>query len=385
LDLKKAGHSRVTGGPLIARQTGGILAALAISVCVLLLAPAIASAAEPESIKGTVTDASTTKPIEKAAACPYNVERKELEEEKCAFTNSHGEYTISGLAAGEYKVAFIANFDGLNYITQLYKDASTLALATELTVTETGPAHTEIDAAMQEGAEITGEVTDASTSDALEGVEVCALETEKSEGELVSVGCTETSSSGRYTLAGLPSGKYKVEFFDGGVTYLTQYYEDKSTFEAAMPVEVTAPGGRKTGIDAALMPTSTLVPESTGAPQVSGTPEPGDTLFCSTGVWSNSPIAYAYKWLRNGVAAAGQTSSTYPVQSTDVGEAISCQVTALNEYGSRTATSNIVVVSAPPSPAPKSKPLKCKKGFKKKKVHGKDKCVKVKKHTKKHV
>ena len=57
-------------------------------------------------------------------------------------------------------------------------------------------------------------------------------------------------------------------------------------------------------------------------------------------------------------------------------------MTALNDYGSRTATSNILLVSAPPSPAPKPKALKCKKGFKKKKVHGKAKCVKVKKHKK---
>ena len=380
---QKAGQPRFIRRLLAVHHTGvGILAALALSVCGLLLAPAIASAAAPESIKGTVTDAATTLPIENAAACAYNIERKEFEEE-CAFTNSHGEYTISGLAAGKYKVAFIADFEGLNYITQLYKDAPTIKQATEVTVTEVGPL-SEIDAAMQEGGEITGEVTDASTSNGLEGVEVCALETEKSEeGELVAVSCTESSSSGRYTLAGLPSGKYKVEFFDGGVNYLTQYYEDKSTFEAAIPVEVTAPGGARRG-STQHCPTSTLWPESTGAPQLSGTPEPGDTLFCSTGVWNNSPIADSYKWLRDGAAAAGQTSSTYSVGSTDLGEAISCQVTALNEYGSRTATSNIIVVSAPPSPAPKSKPLKCKKGFKKKKIHGKAKCVKVKRHAKKH-
>ena len=130
------------------------------------------------------------------------------------------------------------------------------------------------------------------------------------------------------------------------------------------------------------MPTSTLWPESTGAPQLSGTPEPGDTLFCSTGNWGNSPIAYAYKWLRDGTPVSGQTSSTYGVQSADLGDALSCQVTALNDYGSRTATSNILLVSVPPSPAPQPKALKCKKGFKKKRVHGKAKCVKVKKHKK---
>ena len=282
------------------------------------------------------------------------------------------------LAGGNYKVAFIADFEGLNYITQLYDDEPTLEQATEVTVT-TGPPLTGIDAAMQEGGQITGKATDASTLAGIEDVEVCALEVE----EDVAVDCTLSGSGGKYTLAGLPGGKYKVEFWAEyeSPNYLTQFYNDKPTFEQAEPVSTTV-GETHSGINAQLVLSSTLEPESTGAPQLSGTPEPGDTLFCSTGSWSNSPIAYSYKWLRDGAAVAGQTSSTYSVGSTEVGDAISCQVTALNDYGSRTATSNILVVSAPPSPAPKSKPLKCKKGFKKKKVHGKAKCVKVKKHKK---
>ena len=128
--------------------------------------------------------------------------------------------------------------------------------------------------------------------------------------------------------------------------YVNQFYEDKSSFEQAKPVKVVAPEGNKTGIDAELVSTTTLVPGSIGAPQLSGTPAPGDTLFCSTGYWTNSPTSYSYKWLRDGAPVAGQTSSTYAVQSTDLGEAFSCQVTALNSYGQQTATSNILLVPA---------------------------------------
>jgi hypothetical protein len=64
-------------------------------------------------------------------------------------------------------------------------------------------------------------------------------------------------------------------------------------------------------------------------------------------------------------------------------------VVALNSAKSVTATFNANPVSSPPPPTeihptpipkPKPKPLKCKKGFKKGKVHGVAKCVKIQKH-----
>jgi hypothetical protein len=48
-----------------------------------------------------------------------------------------------------------------------------------------------------------------------------------------------------------------------------------------------------------------------------------------------------------------------------------------------TCATNAALCPQPP-PRPPHKVLKCKKGFKKQKVHGKQKCVKVKKHHKKH-
>ena len=386
MDLKTAGHPRRTHRPVAARRVGvGTFAALALTVCGLLLVPAMASAAELGSVEGKVTDASTHLPIEGAGVCAYSVERQAVEE--CELTKSGGKYVISELPVGEYKFLFIADFGTLNYITQFYNDEPTLEQATKKMVAS-GPPLAGIDAEMQVGAKIEGTVTDASSHAAVDGVEVCALEKEVFEEKLVAVNCAETNASGQYSVGGLPSGEFKVEFFAEYLHYVTQFYEDESTFEQAKPLKVVAPEGNKAGIDAELVPISTLVPGSIGAPQLSGTPAPADTLFCSTGSWTNSPTSYSYKWLRDGTPVAGQTSSTYGVQSADLGDAISCQVTALNSYGSQTATSNILLVPAaspPPGPSPVAKkPLKCKKGFKKMKVHGKAKCVKVKKHAKTH-
>lgn len=305
----------------------------------------------------------------------------------CTLTNDNGEYTIAGLRSGKYKVEFWPGLEGLNYLTQYYEGKATFkegkAVSVEVEKTTEG-----IDAEMHEGGEIKGTVTAAGTGGALEGVVVCALE--KSDENYVR--CAVTKSGGTYTITGVPAGEYKVEFLvesgEGNSeenSFLSQYYNDQSTFAQAESLKVGPPHASE-GIDAQLARASSLWPANIGAPALSGTPNPGETLFCSTGEWTHSPTSYSYTWLRDGAAIAEQGGSTYTVQSGDVGDAISCQVTARNQYGSRTATSNIVLVPTPgvtPKPSPvTNKPLKCKKGYKKQRVHGKAKCVKVKKHKK---
>ena len=247
MDLKKAGHRRFTGRPLAARRAGvGIFATLALAVCGLLLAPAMASAAVGGSIEGEVTDSSTHLPIEGAAVCAYNTEEEEVEGH-CAFTKSSGKYTIPGLSSGHYRVAFFADFKGLNYITQYYQDEANFEAAKVVPVTAPG-ATSGIDAEMHEGGQIKGEVTNASTLGAIKEIEVCALEKEEFEF----VDCTYTGASGEYTLAGLPVGEYKIEFWPGSLNYITQYYNAKPSWEKAEPVPVKTAGETVSGINAAM-------------------------------------------------------------------------------------------------------------------------------------
>ena len=84
------------------------------------------------------------------------------------------------------------------------------------------------------------------------------------------------------------------------------------------------------GLASAALAASATAPASTEAPVLSGTPAVGQTLSCSQGAWANDPSVYTYAWLRDGSPIAGQTESTYVVQSTDQGHTISCQVTAAN-------------------------------------------------------
>jgi Subtilase family len=102
-------------------------------------------------------------------------------------------------------------------------------------------------------------------------------------------------------------------------------------------------------------PPAVVVPANTGPPVISGTPQAGQTLMASTGQWSNSPTGYTYAWSRCDSTGAncsgvGTNSSSYPVQSTDVGSTLGVAVTASNTAGNSTPASSSptgVVSSAP--------------------------------------
>jgi hypothetical protein len=68
----------------------------------------------------------------------------------------------------------------------------------------------------------------------------------------------------------------------------------------------------------------------------------GGVATCTMGNWTETPDAYAYQWLRQGMTIFQATASSYTFVAGDVGEMISCQVTASNVAGSADAVSNEV-------------------------------------------
>jgi hypothetical protein len=271
----------------------------------------------------------------------------------CAKTKSNGIYTITGLGSGNYDVEFSSPIEGgLDFVSQYWEYTHSRSAAKEVSVTAPGTTQ-NIDGKLEEGGRIEGKVTDASTGAELAGVLVCAS-TGSGEGSLGE--CAITSSSGEYTISGLASGDYKV-VFDAGKNYVIQYYDNKSSSGEAEPVAITAPA-TKSGIDAAMQSTSTP-PVNTTPPVVSGTPAIGSALLCAPGLWAGKPApTFSYQWLRDGAPIGGANATSYTVQSADAGNSISCQVTAKNAKGEKSATSAGVAILAnpvifPPPPAPK--------------------------------
>ncbi len=165
-------------------------------------------------------------------------------------SNGGGDYTIVGLPSGSYKVGFYAESEGENYLDQYYNGKAKFAEASAVSVTApnaTGGVNAELHA----GGQIAGQAIDAVTRAPIANIFVCAEE--YVEGKVENGGCSTTNSSGDYTISGLPSGSYTVEFstFFSETRYATQYYDDKASLGEAQSVNVTA-GATVPGIDAEL-------------------------------------------------------------------------------------------------------------------------------------
>jgi len=83
-------------------------------------------------------------------------------------------------------------------------------------------------------------------------------------------------------------------------------------------------------------------PINTVAPAVTGTVVVGQTLSTTNGTWDAAPasISYTYQWQRNTSNIGGATSSTYVIQTADIGNTLRCVVTATNAVGAASANSN---------------------------------------------
>jgi Carboxypeptidase regulatory-like domain len=299
-------------------------------------------------IEGTVTEASSPhSSLESIEVTAYEAGQNEFPVGS-AKTNASGKYTIVGLATGSYKVRFSPGVEsGLNFVTQYYQDKTSLETAEPVGV-EQEHTTSNINAELQVGGEISGTVTDAWTHTPLSNIYVFAI----GSGEAFA-GVANTGASGGYTILGLASGVYKIEFIKlgSGSPYILQYYNDESSLASANPVTVQQ-GSTTPGINAALVRKE---PVNTAAPVVAGTPAVGQTLSCSTGTWTGSPtLAYTYAWLRNGAVIAGASGSTYVVQTVDQGTGLACRVTATNKTASASAVSNTLTVPvALPLPPPR--------------------------------
>jgi lysophospholipase L1-like esterase len=122
---------------------------------------------------------------------------------------------------------------------------------------------------------LSGTVTDAITGSPIEGVCVYADSRDGGSG----YGSATTASDGTYTIVGLATGSYVVEFSpcEGSSTnYLTQFYDDATDEASATAVSVTA-GGGTVGIDAALQQSATFWGTVTDA--VTGEPIEGVCVY----------------------------------------------------------------------------------------------------------
>jgi len=175
------------------------------------------------------------------------------------YADSLGYYRIYGIPAGTYKVHFTCY--GLNYIPEWYNDKSSFETADPVIVT-VGQTTPDINAQLTEGGIISGSVT---------GTGGAPLENTRVEARIsafVVSGSAYTNSSGQYALQGLPTGTYKIYFSNYSQNYFPIWYNNKTTYETADPLNVTV-GQTIPNIDAQLVQGGAIsgtVADSSGNP-----------------------------------------------------------------------------------------------------------------------
>ena len=94
-------------------------------------------------------------------------------------------------------------------------------------------------------------------------------------------------------------------------------------------------------------PTDHQIETGDGEP-LPGAPGPGDTVRCDVGgPWSDG-TTFTFRWLRDGVAVAGETAQTYTLTRDDIGRSLVCEITALNAAGETVLATEPVQTGAQP-------------------------------------
>jgi hypothetical protein len=364
--------------------------------CALLAPPALGAPAG--SIIGTVIAADTHTGLEGVEVCASRfVESEEGEGErveKCDETDPTGAYSIETLEEGEYEVEFRPG--ELPYFGQ-YREGLVIV---------TGGPSAGADAELAAAAMIAGTVT-AGGQPADED-RVCAWRLPSAEKGL----CAWTGENGRYAIRFASSGDFRVEFQAIG-SFATQYFDHKLHAPEADGVAATL-GTVRSAVDASLE-VGGRVQGTVRAPSGVSLQE---ILVCAVEASSLEPEACDETGVFGQYSIGPLATGAYKIGfSVELGreffggelflrENDGFQTRFYNEQVSLAAASTInllapgsvsgidahifpskpsIAVSPPavavPSP-PALKPMRlhCRHGFRKKRVHGKQRCMKIHKH-----
>jgi hypothetical protein len=310
--------------------------------------------------------------------------------ETCTAPAADGTYTLE-VPFGEVQIEFVPSIrSGL--LRQYYDHQSNLAGATKIPISPFHLIASGIDADLVEGGAIEGTVSAAQTGLPLGEVEVCAV----SAGSAPVRRCGETDASGAYELHGLPGASYTMSFHGRGAS--AAYAPSLP----ATPVSVSA-GTTSTGIDATLEKGAEI---EGFVSEAGGGSLPGIDV-CLFGAGAASPERCTYSETGGSYSFAGLPGGSYEVGFSLEGDGFASQY--FDGVSSRTEAAQIIATApsvnsgvnaalsrppVPPAPLPPpavsapilaaaafvpepAAPKRCKRGYRKKKVKGKTRCVKA--------
>ena len=152
------------------------------------------------------------------------------------FTDDIGQYEISELEAGAYRIGFWD--DSSNYLTEIYDNALDLDMGADIAVAAEGVTD-GINASLAAAAKITGTVTGPDGTTVLEGIQVVAYSWNSEDQWWDWIQSANTDAAGEYEIGGLAAGIYRVQFFGSGY-YQGQVYNGAANLDEGLDVVVPA-------------------------------------------------------------------------------------------------------------------------------------------------
>ena len=274
------------------------------------------------------------------------------------YADSNGTYDLGGLASGtDYRVEF--DDDSGAYLTQCYNNKATLDAADAITVTA-GSTTSGIDATLAVAGRITGTVTNESHV-GVGDFYVGAYQSDGSGG-WDRIGSAWTASDGTYSIGGLTTGSYRVEFddYDNGI-YASQCYSSKPTLDAADPVSVTT-GAATPSINAVLTSASAKAITAFGfkglTPAAAGTITEATHAIAVTVPYGTNVGALVASFTTTGVGiSVGGTPQVSEVTALNFINPVTYRVTAFDDSTQDYVVTVTVAAAPAPTPTPTPTPI----------------------------
>jgi len=278
------------------------------------------------SVAGTVTNSQQAK-LENifVSAELYDTQSATYNTVAWATTDASGNYSFPALASGTYAIRFDSPYDALvKYQTVYYAQGLTAADSTPVVVD--GADQIGVNMQLTLSNTISGTVKDTAvgsvTAKALAGITVRAqvqrYNAQFDYSYYDTVTETVTSSTGAYTLGGLPDGTYVVQFSsaDGAAKqYLTEYYNNQKTADDALTnTPVLVHGGQVLPLSLANLALSATITGSL-------TPSVNGAAITTNDAWISACVAepiYGYLNCNYGRAFIA-TNGTYTIADLPAG------------------------------------------------------------------
>jgi len=215
------------------RSWPGRAVLLTLVIAALVALPLVAQAVETPDISGRVTVDGTEAPIANAYVYVYREVSGNWDWVGDTYTDASGDYQFQGLEDGTYWVYFGNSWSNGHYYEWTYPadyasvalDASSRPVTVNAVLSEKFP-------------DIQGAVTDATTGDPLQSVEIAAYQGDGA-GSYFFYNMAYPQSDGSYSFFWLPEGEYKLNFFDWEFG-VGEWWDNATTIEDATPIAVTA-------------------------------------------------------------------------------------------------------------------------------------------------